>query len=334
MIANNPIELLRKHYKENVLDLPSEPNSKFENLKKMYIEKPEDFSKVIAKGLNETYWTIEEIFESDLKGSRIEFHHDMPVIILTFPPRTAFQLIKKLGCEGFTGLAFHRNHFKKGSLFRGIYVILLTNNKNLETIKKHEESHILYRELSLSRNDAYSLARKTKGEKYCEIRSIMAELCSLSEILAYGITEWDKDEVYHKKRFSRFPPHPDLKYCPTSLIPESAIRTILKQPYVQITARENAAMFDKSDALPNCGIVSRHAAINILEKATTSYFEDVVDAGIESFKLLHSVSSEEEIVRIITSCGPTREEIKSGEYIRPIDEFVLWSKYWRNVIKK
>lgn len=160
------VELLEQHYRTGVL--PAEPNQKFEELVKQYLENPEDFSRLAAGGLDKTYWTTEGILESDLEGSKIWFHPDMPITLVNIPETKAPQLMKKLGSEGFTGLTFTKYHFKKSSPFHGTYVILLTNGENFEIRKKHEESHVLYRELSRPRNDAYSISCETEREKHCE----------------------------------------------------------------------------------------------------------------------------------------------------------------------
>ncbi len=327
------IERLREHYENGVL--PVEPNQKFEELRRQYLENPNGFPKLVAEGLSEAEHTLEKITESDLEGSKLEFHPTMPTITVTVPEKTAPQLMKKLGHGGFSGTALTKSSFKEGSPFYGIYALMLTDDENVETRKRHEESHLSYRELSRSRNDSHSLSlhETVGGETHWKAHSLITELDLLSEILAYGISDLDKDENYNKKRFSYLPAHPLLDRCPIPPTPENTIRTVLKRLYAPPYASYLADKIDDSGVLPDCGAVSRHKAKTISQSAATGYLEGVVDTGVDAFKTLNANLSEDTVKRIITSCGPSKEDVLSGKgYPSPSEELEGWSKHYRKVL--
>lgn len=161
----------------------------------------------------------------------------------------------------------------------------------------------------------------------------MTEMDLMKELLAYSITEWDKNEDYNKKRFSRFPPPPGLNHCPIPPNFENTTRTILKQLYVPRSAQYVADVFGDSGVLPDSGIVSISAAKAIVEKSATGYFEDVVDSGVDACMVLNGNLPEEKVERIFMTCGPSKEEVLSENgYVRPAKELELWSKHYREVL--
>lgn len=298
------VELLEQHYGAGVL--PVEPNQKFEELRKQYLENPEDFRRLAAEGLDKTYWVTEKILESDLEGSKIELHQSSPITTVTIPEENATRLMGKLGRGEFEALTIGKYHFKENSPFYGTYAILLTNDKPLlEIAKKHEEFHVRYRESSRPRNDAYSLSCEADGEKHCEAQSLIAEMDLLVEALGCGIPEEDKLHL----------------------------KTVLNRHYVPVSAQYVADVFDDSGVLPDSGIVSRSAAKTVVEKAATGYFEDVVDSGVDACMVLNGNLPEEKVERIVMTCGPSKEEVLSGKvYVRPAKELELWSKHYREVL--
>jgi len=59
-----------------------------------------------------------------------------------------------------------------------------------------------------------------------------------------------------------------------------------------------------------------------------------VDEAIDAFRTLSDNLPSSQVLKIAVSSGPTTEEISSdNRYIRPIDELVLWSNHYREILK-
>ncbi len=305
------VERLRRHYDENVAD--PEPNPKFDELKKQLLSNPSTFKETVAKGLNEgCYWKLCEVYESDLDDAEVlKLDSDLSLMAIKIPEK----VMGKMGFQYANGITFDRKVLEKNSPFRGINVVLINLNAKADT-EEHEKSHVSYNERSRPYNDmrseqirrrdetTKSLIDKT-DETYWEITPIVYEMEMLKELLAGGIAEKN----------------------------ENVISSYGGWFYPTLHATMFVNEIDYNDVFPDCGLVSRHRATDVAKQNSFEYFGRRLNAGINAFKVLRENLPAKEVEKIIETIGTTKEEFESGKYVRPIDELVLWSKHYKEVLK-
>lgn len=287
------IKRLIDHYQNNVLE--PEPNPKFEEVKRL-LENPETFEEVVAEGLNRKHDNLEIIRKSDVEGSRlIKLDSDLSMVAIEIPGNQWQSLKEKLGIVRWSvGTAFRRRRFDKDSHFHDMNVVILNRPSELE----HEESHIGYNEssrppedINSSLNSAYANGDEKKAIK---LRYMHKETSLLKEILANG------------------PSRPASTYS----------------RYVEMYAQNVADWLDGAGLLQSYwgNSVPGQKANEMVRKEAKKYFERKFEAGVEAIRMLHACLTKDEVTRIVRSCGPTREEIESGNYVGPVKELAEWAE--------
>ncbi len=310
------VERLRRHYDENVLE-PKRDNN-YKKLKKMLGRERKLAKWFLAERLNDS--SVEEISEDDLKGAKIialpesdfekkfGFPHP-PQISVKIPARKMPALMKKLGYPDYRGITLSANGFSHGP-FSGTDFTLVPDSKNRDIYEEHETLHVLHLKRNRSTRDSIRLCNKTLLEsayEYSKRLSCAAELFLVAEFLAYGGSA--------KKMHSK------------------TVSGKLKSSYVPGVSEYFSNKIGEMGFFPDCGAISHHGAEKIVEENECRYLKAKVDDGTNAIKILRKRLKPHNFARAIISIGPTREEFESGKYIRPIDELVLWSKHYKEVLK-
>lgn len=318
MITDNVIELLRKHYRENVLDLPSGPNQKFIELMEQF-ENPDGLKKIVAEGLNKHEYIVKEVEKCDLEGLKmLGFNSDFSLIAMTISKQGADILSEKLGIGTFLGASFAADGFEEGSPFYGINLILFESSC-VDHVYWHETSHMVYDIRSRSRKDIELLITKEE-KKYPKGDFIPVEngecLKKMQEYLKLLLIE---EETSILKEI----------WAESGLVDSSMIEDYARRYANRVINK----IYDVGFIFPDSGVISGHKIKKITENYITRYFRRQFGAGIEAFKILFCNMPQEMVARIVICCGPTEEKIKSEKYLSPVDELILWSKYWRDALK-
>lgn len=102
--------------------------------------------------------------------------------------------------------------------------------------------------------------------------------------------------------------------------------------YVPNYAEFFADSANETETLPDCGMVSRHKAKDTVKNCMTDYLGEKLDEAVDAFRTLSDNLPSSQVLEIAVSSGPTRKEIESGKYTRPVDELVLWSKHYKEAL--
>lgn len=332
------IELLRTHYRENVVPLPAEPKPKFKRFVERLKKHPDDFVRMAAEGLNgATAHDHKQVCASDLKECELfEVADELSLIAILIPKKKARAVMKKY----VKGVSTPGHGFKKGSPFYGINVIWVVDDEARDIHIKHEKTHVirsmrrhclqeeeqflhrrmlqLVADVGIAPYQKRRLKDKEKvmaaKRKLIELKLIEREMSLISEMLACGIAGEKKNrpEELHM-----------IEYVIRA--EQCFIRMIkgLGYPPIQDMFRRNCV---KNKKLEN--------SENYYKMCFWNYFWGRVEAGIRTLNILRKHLSEEELARVMISCGPTVKELKSGKYVLPLDELALWKKNYAEVLKK
>lgn len=318
------VERLRRHYDENVLG-PEPRRSGCDRLMES------GGKRLLAEGLSKYRTCRREIEESDLEGADAGWIDENSSILgLKPPPIFVIRLLdrdkssivmNKLGGGGKIGWALDKNGFERDSQLYGTNVILVPYQEHPDNALGHELLHVIYDEKSKSRSgirDMYDAIDYDDG-RLCEISSLYVETSLFGETLAHA-GHWHHDEKNAKR-----------DDADREIIREY-LKARLKAGYVPNYAEFFADNADEAGILLDCGIVSKHKAKDTVKKCMAGYLGEKLDEAVDAFRTLSDSLPSSQVLKTALSCGPTREEIESGEYMRPIDELVLWSKHYKEAL--
>ncbi len=301
---DDQITLLKRHYLGNILPLPG-PDPKFEKLS-TELRDPEKFRQVVAEGFGDDGDddTGEGVTEGDVKG--LELYSLVPelslVVLKVFDEKAAGALKKKLNIDAADGATFNRRWFGNKSPFYGINVVIFNSDSDIAA-DEHEKAHVWYDELSKSSRDISEARNEANengdSEKYLEMLCLDGESHLLSESLVWG---GSMSAEFVEKYASYFSEH--------------------------VSDR----MYECPDLLPESGIISRHNAQKTAENCMRGRLEERFGAANGAYGKILGNLPVRVAARIVMSCGPTKQEIESGKYTRPIDELILWSKHYEEVL--
>ncbi len=337
MAELDEIALLRKHYKENVLE--PEPNQNFEGLKNKL--KGRDGKKLLAEELSKWGEQSNDITEDDIDGVQIaysdcEFENadcskTPDFIIIRIPNGRDSNLMKKFGVEthGFdAAITCDGSGFDIGSPLYGTSIVLLSHGSYENYMNGHERFHVLHGKQSRSMIEM-SYPYAAWEERLLEFASVHTELQILGELGAER--KGKTDLIAYYRTLGQSSPQSLAEGQTPEMLAEMETKLWLKLDHCPYYAEHFSESI--SQIIPNCGAVSTDKAKTIAKTAMRRYLEDKVDEGMEALNVMeHDASSAPEVTQIILSCGMTGEEFESGEYMRPIDELVLWSKHYKEVL--
>lgn len=318
------VELLRKHHRENILE-PLEQRPRCDGLT------GNGGKRLLAGGLSKYRTCRREIEESDLEGAEAGWLKNSSVLGLKPPPIFVIRLLdrdkssivmRKLGGEGKIGWALDKNNFERGSQLYGTNVILVPYQEHPDNSEGHELLHIIYDEKSKSRSGITDMFRAIDydDERCCEIASLYVEDSLCGEILTHA-GHWYRDD---EKNAQQDGDRADIR---------EYLKARLKLGYMPDYAKFFADNADEAGILPDCGIVGRHKAKDTVKKCMAGYLGEKLDEAVDAFRTLSDNLPSSQVLKIALSSGPTAEEISSGDkYIRPVDEVVLWSKHYKEVL--
>lgn len=311
MVQEEIIERLKRHYDENVLGF--EHNPEYGELEKSYGQ-----PNVIEADLEGA-----EIVDFDYNAFGKKWGFEPPEFVkVRVPDDKSHPLMEKRGVGWSWALTCHERSFEKDSPLYGTYVMLVTENDDEGAVDGHEAFHILHMKRSWPMNDVFYDAEKENRQG--ALKSVQAELYLLGEMLAnrHIIDYFDSESCPPGKRLYGVIGAEDVR---------GARRLKDKHcPYYSEHSVDDMA----EGCLPNSGVVSFQAAKATVEKEMSRYLKEKVDDGMRALETLEKNLPKAEVTRILLSCGPTREEFESGRYIRPIDELVLWSNHYKEVLGK
>lgn len=299
---DDQIALLKRHYLGNILPLPG-PDPKFEKLS-TELRDPEKFSQIVAEGFGDDGNDTGGVTEGDVRG--LGLYSLIPelslVVLKVFDEKAAGALKKKLGIDDADGATFSREWFGSGSPFYGINVVVFNGDSDIAA-DEHEKAHVWYDELSKSGRDISEAMGEAKedgdSEKYLESLCLDVESHLLSESLVWG---------------------------------GSMSAEFVKKYAGYFSEGVGDKMYECPDLLPESGIISRHNAQKTAENYMRDRLEERFDSANGACRKLLGNLPVRIAARIVMSCGPTREELESGMYTRPVDELVLWSKSCKEVL--
>lgn len=246
-----------------------------------------------------------KVFEPDLSDFEKTWGFAAPPFVAATLSEENYSVLRKmLGLgNGVSGIVTNES-----AGIMGIFVSDGTENNSTE----HEMLHGLYKMTSQSSVELRGAPGMMTSEKFCELESLLVETDGLlGQIFAY---------------------RSDLKKkCKT----REEIADALKSSYYAGNWSGYLAGFvmgEYANVLPESGAVSRHKAEQIAWESTNDYFKEKVDAGMAALEILEENLTSQEVTKILLSIGPTRKEFESDIYLRPIDELVLWSRHYKEIL--
>lgn len=289
MDSEDAINLLRRHYDENVLK-PELDNGKCDEMKGRIKREFGDRKDLL------------EIVEGDMPDFEEKWGFPQPQALVMKIPSEAYGHFRKLFGMADDSLG---TAFEDGNGILCIFIVDGFEDYGLE----HENLHGLHRKTGRALKEFYDDWGFLKGpEKACERTSLRTEFMLLEEIFAYRSNLKKKDLGYKN------------------------LADGLKSNYTDSAAEFFAQGVVELEFVPEGGIVSRHQIEKTVKENSIRYLGAETDRGVEALETLEGALPAKDVTKILLGCGPTRKEIESGEYIRPIDELVLWSKHYKEAL--
>ncbi len=197
---------------------------------------------------------------------------------------------------------------------------------------EHEALHILWNHASKSEKEIYNLVElydcvkknsKEYYEEYLRNLCLDAEMNLLDEISAWRsnlgqkLSERAKSMLETTGIDKQGISEPEWNY--------ENVANWLKSYYVEPLSNFRVKEIANSGILPNCGIVSSAKANTLVKNEMRRYLETKIDEGIKALRILRETRPDSEVTKIVLSIEPT-------ERMGPMDELVLWSKHYKEVL--
>ncbi len=328
------IDLLKKHYRENILGYGQE----FEHAKKRKRElekNPKEVVKEAFRLLSKDFEAFEaaggnfEVFEVGESNFEKKWgFRAPPAIFIKISTVAARHVLEEFMGSGL----FEQYTLEKSSLLNGMDFAIFSDDTASRN-SEHEALHALCNHVSKSAKEIHNLSKmygllkenkKEYGEEYLRILCLNTEMYLLDEISAYRSNLGQK--LSERAKFLLQIANGYKHDISGSEWNYENVATYLKSYYVEYLSNFPIEKISESGMLPNCGAVSSSKAAAVVEREMKKYLETKVDDGIKAMKTLRTGLPESEVTRIMLSIGDSESRIS------PIDELVLWSKHYKEIL--